>query len=220
MVETRVDYDAESAMTNNKTSATISEPVKYDDNGTYYIEIAWENCNFYGSRVYQFGLLNKMNPDTYDTTWDSSNDYSYSDLISFEDDNDAAAITKKIPAYANGKLVWGEEPDGTKPSETTDVTTTGTTDKGTATTTTTTTAATVSGSGSGSSVLYGDVNLDGRVDVTDCVLLNKAVAGSVQLDTAANKNADCNGNGEISSDDATVLMQFIVNLVKTLPYNG
>ena len=69
-------------------------------------------------------------------------------------------------------------------------------------------------------VLYGDVNLDGRVDVTDCVLLNKAVAGSVQLDTAANKNADCNGNGEISSDDATVLMQFIVNLVKTLPYNG
>ena len=68
--------------------------------------------------------------------------------------------------------------------------------------------------------LYGDVNLDGRVDVTDCVLLNKAVAGSVQLDTAANKNADCNGNGEISSDDATVLMQFIVNLVKTLPYNG
>ena len=40
------------------------------------------------------------------------------------------------------------------------------------------------------------------------------------MDTAANKNADCNGNGEISSDDATVLMQFIVNLVKTLPYNG
>ena len=138
-----MDYDAESAMTNNKTSATISEPIKYDDKGNYYIEIAWENCNFYGSRVYQFGLLNKMNPETYDTTWDSSNDYSYGDLISFEDDNDAASITKKIPAYANGELVWGEEPDGTKPSETTDVTTTGTTDKGTATTTTTTTAATV-----------------------------------------------------------------------------
>lgn len=44
MVETRVDYDAESAMTNNKTSATISEPVKYDDNGTYYIEIAWKTA--------------------------------------------------------------------------------------------------------------------------------------------------------------------------------
>ena len=214
MVETRVDYDAESAMTNNKTSATISEPVKYDDNGTYYIEIAWENCNFYGSRVYQFGLLNKMNPDTYDTTWDSSNDYSYSDLISFEDDNDAAAITKKIPAYANGKLVWGEEPDGTKPSETTDVTTTGTTDKGT---TTTTTAATVSGSGSGSSVLYGDVNLDSRIDITDAVLLNRAVSDTVKLNEQAALNADCDANGELSGNDAVVLLKFLVHIETTLP---
>mgnify|MGYP001190172706 CR=1 FL=1 len=214
MVETRVDYDAESAMTNNKTSATISEPVKYDDNGTYYIEIAWENCNFYGSRVYQFGLLNKMNPDTYDTTWDSSNDYSYSDLISFEDDNDAAAITKKIPAYANGKLVWGEEPDGTKPSETTDVTTTGTTDKGTATTTT---AATVSGSGSGSSVLYGDVNLDSRIDITDAVLLNRAVSDTVKLNEQAALNADCDANGELSGNDAVVLLKFLVHIETTLP---
>ena len=218
MVETRVDYDAESAMTNNKTSATISEPVKYDDNGTYYIEIAWENCNFYGSRVYQFGLLNKMNPDTYDTTWDSSNDYSYSDLISFEDDNDAAAITKKIPAYANGKLVWGEEPDGTKPSETTDVTTTGTTDKGTATTiTTTTTAATVSGSGSGSSVLYGDVNLDSRIAITDAVLLNRAVSDTVKLNAQAALNADCDANGELSGNDAVVLLKFLVHIETTLP---
>lgn len=218
MVETRVDYDAESAMTNNKTSATISEPVKYDDNGTYYIEIAWENCNFYGSRVYQFGLLNKMNPDTYDTTWDSSNDYSYSDLISFEDDNDAAAITKKIPAYANGKLVWGEEPDGTKPSETTDVTTTGTTDKGTATTTTTTTtAATVSGSVSGSSVLYGDVNLDSRIDITDAVLLNRAVSDTVKLNEQAALNADCDANGELSGNDAVVLLKFLVHIETTLP---
>ena len=142
-----------------------------------------------------------MNPETYDTTWDSSNDYSYGDLISFEDDNDAAAITKKIPAYANGELVWGEEPDGTKPSETTDVTTTGTTDKGTATTTTTTTAATVSGSGSGSSVLYGDVNLDGEIDITDCVLLNKCLTGAVKLNKTAKRNADVDQNNEIDTSD-------------------
>ena len=73
--------------------------------------MAWKNCNFYGNRVYQFGLLNKMNPDTYDTVWDSSNDYSYSDLISFEDDNDAAAVTKKVTAYVDGELVWGDEPE-------------------------------------------------------------------------------------------------------------
>ncbi len=110
-IETRIDYDQENSFTDGKSHATISDPVKFDNNGTYYIEVAWKNCNFYGNRVYQFGLLNKMNPDTYDTVWDSSNDYSYSDLISFEDDNDAAAVTKKVTAYVDGELVWGDEPE-------------------------------------------------------------------------------------------------------------
>ena len=102
-IETRIDYDQESSFTDGKNHATISEPIKYDDKGTYYVEITWKDCNFYGSRTYQFGLLNKMNPDTYDTVWDSENDYSYSDLISFEDDNDAAALTEKVPVqiYCN-----------------------------------------------------------------------------------------------------------------------
>lgn len=111
-IETRIDYDQEKSFTDGKNQAIISDPVKFDDNGNYYVEIAWKNCNFYGSRVYQFGLLNTMNPDTYDTVWDSSNDYSYSDLISFEDDNDAAAVTEKVTAYVDGQLVWGEEPEG------------------------------------------------------------------------------------------------------------
>ncbi|HOF69125.1 MAG TPA: glycoside hydrolase family 9 protein [Ruminococcus sp.] len=66
-IETRIDYDQEKSFTDGKNEAHISEPVKYDDNGTYYIEISWINCDFYGSRVYQFGLLNKMNPETFDT---------------------------------------------------------------------------------------------------------------------------------------------------------
>ena len=220
MVETRVDYDAESAMTNNKTSATISEPIKYDDNGTYYVEIAWKNCNFYGSRVYQFGLLNKMNPETYDTTWDSSNDYSYGDLISFEDDNDAAAITKKIPAYANGELVWGEEPDGKKPAETTEpvVTTTAENTTETAPVTSTTTVTEASATGTvDATVLYGDVNLDSEVDLSDAVLLNKAVAGVVELNDQQKKNADCCAGSGIGGDDSMSLLRFLVHLINALP---
>ncbi len=110
-IETRLDYDQEKSFTDGKNQAKISDPIKFDDNGTYYVEIAWENCNFYGSRVFQFGLLNKMNPETYDTVWDSKNDYSYSDLISFEDDNDAAALTNKVTAYVDDMNVWGEEPE-------------------------------------------------------------------------------------------------------------
>ena len=112
-VECCVDYDAEDAMTSGKSHATISEPVKYDDNGNYYVEIKWEDCKFYGSRVFQFRLVNKMNPETYTTTWDSSNDYSYEDLISFADDNDAAVPTDKITVYVDGVQVGGVEPDGT-----------------------------------------------------------------------------------------------------------
>ena len=67
------------------------------------------------------------------------------------------------------------------------------------------------------SVLYGDVNLDGRIDVVDAVLLNKAASGSITLNPQALKNADCNANGELGADDALVLMRFLVHLITSLP---
>ena len=169
-IETRIDYDQEKSFTDGKNEAHISEPVKYDDNGTYYIEISWINCDFYGSRVYQFGLLNKMNPETFDTVWDSTNDYSYSDLISFEDDNDAAALTDKVTAYVDGELIWGVEPDGTTPK-----TTDNTEDK----------------------TLYGDANCDGNVDISDAVLIKCFLINSKKYSLSAQgkKNADVQGNG-------------------------
>lgn len=66
-------------------------------------------------------------------------------------------------------------------------------------------------------VLYGDVNLDGNVDISDAVLLNKAAAGMVTLNNQAAKNADCNDNGELGADDAVVLLQFLVHIENTLP---
>lgn len=66
-------------------------------------------------------------------------------------------------------------------------------------------------------ILYGDVNLDGRVDISDAVLLNKAVASAVTLSEQASLNADCNGNGELGSSDAIVLLKFLVSLIKSLP---
>lgn len=67
------------------------------------------------------------------------------------------------------------------------------------------------------SVLYGDVNLDGRIDVVDAVLLNKAASGSITLNPQALKNADCNANGELGAGDALVLMRFLVHLITSLP---
>jgi hypothetical protein len=59
--------------------------------------------------------------------------------------------------------------------------------------------------------------MDGSVDVTDAVYLNKVVAGAVQLNDQARANADCNGDGEVGAEDAVVLMRFLVHLITSLP---
>ena len=92
-----------------------------------------------------------------------------------------------------------------------------TTETSSVTTTTTTTATSSSATGD---VLYGDVNLDGRVDVTDAVLLNKAVAGAVKLEAQALQNADCDADNELGSNDAVVLLKFLVHLLDSIPDKG
>lgn len=65
--------------------------------------------------------------------------------------------------------------------------------------------------------LYGDVSLDGRIDITDAVLLNKAAAGQVSLNTQAQMNADCNADGSVDNGDAVALLRFLVHLAESLP---
>lgn len=65
--------------------------------------------------------------------------------------------------------------------------------------------------------LYGDVNLDGRVDITDAVLLNKIVSGQVTVNGQAAANADTTADGSVSSDDAISLLKFLVQIVTSLP---
>lgn len=67
------------------------------------------------------------------------------------------------------------------------------------------------------SLLYGDVNLDGDIDLADAVLLNKSVAGVVELNDTAKANADCFADGVIGSDDSMTLLKFLVHLVNELP---
>lgn len=195
-VQLFVDYDQQSGYSNGETQATISQPVKYDDNGTYYVEIAWENCDFYGSRVFQFRLVNKMDPDTYLVTkWDSSNDYSYSDLISFEDENSASAITDKITLYSYGKLVWGVEPDGTSASD-----------------------------NPSDSILYGDANCDNTVDISDAVMILQTLANTdkygvngtdpTHITEQGMINADCNLSRDgVTTVDALSVQKMLVGLI-------
>lgn len=140
-----------------------------------------------------------MNPETYDTVWDSSNDYSYEDLISFEDNNDAAAITKKITLYADDKLVWGIEPDGTEPSPI-----------------------------PAEKILYGDANCDKKVDMSDAVLIMQSLSnpdkyginGSdpSRITAQGTSNADCCNPGDgVTNEDALAIQKLRLELIDSLP---
>lgn len=90
-------------------------------------------------------------------------------------------------------------------------------DETTATTSSSETTTTTKGGDVTPAGLYGDVNLDGRVDITDAVMLNKAAANTVQLSEQQRSNADCDANNEVGSNDAVVLLKFLVSIIKTLP---
>ena len=99
----------------------------------------------------------------------------------------------------------------TKPSKTTatKVTTTTKPSKATTTKVTTTTTTTISS--------YGDVNLDGKVDIVDAIFLNKYLATLIQFSDAQMANADCCQDGVLNDQDTTALMQFIILLIDDLP---
>ena len=98
----------------------------------------------------------------------------------------------------------------TKPSKTTTTKVTTTTKPSKTTTTNATTTNTAIPS-------YGDVNLDGKVDIVDAIFLNKYLATLIQFSDAQMANADCCQDGVLNDQDTTALMQFIILLIDNLP---
>ena len=101
------------------------------------------------------------------------------------------------------------ETEATTASETTTVSETTTTTTVSETTTTTTDADT--------DINYGDVNLDGKVDLMDVIMMNKYLAGQITLSEQAVKNADVNTDGSLGDSDSTTLMQFVLMMIPDLP---
>ncbi|MGN0584483.1 MAG: SH3 domain-containing protein [Ruminococcus sp.] len=59
--------------------------------------------------------------------------------------------------------------------------------------------------------LYGDVNLDGNIDMSDVVLLHKALTGAISLNKTSAANSDCYLDGTLSMVDATVIIQYVID---------
>ncbi|MEE1396638.1 glycoside hydrolase family 9 protein [Ruminococcus sp.] len=118
------------------------------------------------------------------------------------------------------KVYTGNSSSVTTASTTKATTKTTTTRRTTASTTkatTTTTKTTGTQPNWPEATLYGDVNLDGAIDLTDAVLLNKAIAGSVSLSDQQKSNANVCTDIGLSANDSMALLKFLVRLVNNLP---
>lgn len=66
-------------------------------------------------------------------------------------------------------------------------------------------------------VLYGDVNLDGEVDILDVIKLNKFLLGSTALNAQERVNANVDGNTDIDSTDSLNILKYVVKILDSLP---
>ncbi|HOM03454.1 MAG TPA: endo-1,4-beta-xylanase [Acetivibrio sp.] len=67
------------------------------------------------------------------------------------------------------------------------------------------------------SVLYGDVNQDGKVSSTDMTALKRYLLKSFELSEAGLEAGDLNGDGKVSSTDLTILKRYLLKEIDELP---
>ncbi len=94
-------------------------------------------------------------------------------------------------------------------------------ESGTVTTTSATAATTTTKKGD-DTVAYGDSNVDSVVDLRDAIILNKHLAQQIILekDSQPFKNADVNADGNVDDQDSSILIDYVIQLIDTLPYTG
>ncbi len=72
------------------------------------------------------------------------------------------------------------------------------------------------GGSSSATVVYGDTDQDGKVDLSDLTKLSQYMLKDVSLTGDALKAADCNGDGTVDIRDIALLKQFVMNDAVTL----
>lgn len=207
-------------------SAEISKPTKYSGN-IYYIEVNLPD----GRAVLPISegqqqceiLLAIVMPD-YGSGWDSTNDFSAKELGKTAKGDDGSAIgvmTPYVPVYVNGKLYYGEEPDGTKAdglggtgSDTPVPTTTKTTVTTTKASTTTTTTTTVPASTTTTTSATTAKTVSSTVSSTTKVSTTASSASSTGRNSASNDTVvygDANLDSKVTIADAVAILQHLGN---------
>ena len=150
-------------------------------------------------------------------TFDTTSDTITADVAGIQAQNDT--VTLHIWWSENGatiskvNLIYHEA-----------VTTTTTKKTTTTTTTTTTSTTTTSSNTTENDILYGDANCDGKVDISDAVMILQAlsnkdkygVTGSdpTHITEQGMKNADCNKSRDgVTTSDALAVQKYVIGLV-------
>lgn len=217
-IKVSIGYDQHAG---DEGALSVSEPIQYKDN-VYYIEMKFND----GSVVMPTGQSEhraeaQIRIAVADTApagaWDPTNDYSFQGLQEGGQDllKSPEAITPYITMYDGGTLIYGTEPDGTTPSETSVVKPTEkTTENENSEPTKTTDPSNTE------DILYGDVDMNGEVDILDIITLNKNLLGKEIIDADQQKRADVDVDTKITSSDAMLILKKIVGMVETLPINS
>ena len=69
----------------------------------------------------------------------------------------------------------------------------------------------------GPSIIYGDVNNDGKGTPLDAALVMQHVVGEMTLTSEQQLRADVTGNGALSSMDVALILQKITGLIVEFP---
>lgn len=130
------------------------------------------------------------------------------------------AVADNNNTTAKVSLVGGSVTIGdvVEPSSSTTATTATTPAPSSSSTTATTTKDTPATSGTTGTVLYGDSNVDGKVNIADVVCLNQYLVDNAKYDLSAQGkiNAEVNLDGKLTAADSTSIIKSLVKLV-TLP---
>lgn len=191
-------------------TAKISKPILYDaSNNIYYCEIDLSGTKIFpGSSIdHQKEAQFNIQPPA-GAPWDNTNDFSYQGIM--ED----SEIVKEMPVYENGVLIFGVEPNGTVPA----------TPSPTATPTVKPSTQPSVKPSPTQDILYGDINLDGKITSTDATLLKRYLVKFIDEFPTKDPNlsliaSDVNGDGKVTSTDLTYIKRYLLKIIPELPRN-
>ena len=165
-----------------------------------------------------FWCFNEDSGDTGGLVWDDfgqwdEEKYALVKPALWQDDNGVfISLDHQRPVGANGQSLSEYYGGGTVTKPSTETTT--------STTATTTTASDTTGGQA--KPMYGDVDLNGELELRDAVTLCKAIAGieGADLSVAQSVNADCDGKAGIDGKDLTMLLMVLAGTYEQSALRG